>query len=152
MITTPTCQQISIASNFLVRGGALVHFTFTVLGLYFAWPYTDFVWAITVNWVHVSISLVSRRHFFLESLTVLKIILLPLSYRTLRKDLMKTSHLGMSGLKYLTLCELFICSVLINIYYKNKILWKGMDIVLVSGYSNMALEVILLLYFSLVAY
>lgn len=65
---------------------------------------------------------------------------------------MKTSHLGMSGLKYLTLCELFISSVLINIYYKNKILWKGMDIVLVSGYSNMALEVILLLYFSLVAY
>lgn len=63
--------------------------------------------------------------------------------------LMETSYLGLSSLKSLTLCTLsqLWISVLITISRKKNLLWWGLSDILICGYSNMSLGVILSLYF-----
>lgn len=98
-------QQLSVSNSFWVGLWLCFHLQFSVLGFYLAGLNLSYS-----SWVHVCINLLAViHHFWLFSLA--------LPYRSLspkEKALMKTSWLGWSAPKSLTLCPCLTVGLCVN--------------------------------------
>lgn len=153
-VPLPVPQQASVPNSFMVGGGN----GFMSTSSYVCW---SILWFSLVHllymlsrslWAHRYISsIVSGRCSFLgvtHHLRPLTVSLLPPLHRVLileGRALIKTSHLGPSIPKPFSLCIQLCVSVLISIYWKRKLLWRGLGNALIYGHSNMSLRVVLLL-------